>query len=1033
MNKVFKYILCFLFIIVVSLNLIKIKANATITMTEGVAVRTSGDNGLKFQATVSESINGATYGMVFIRGIVNDFTVETAGVTIGEVNSLNSNNKFCVTMIKFPSSYYAQNISVRAYIKVGNEYTYSNNIVTCNLYEKAVKVSLSSSYVESELIEEIINNTYVRFMAFTGMNTALHSQMASDFINDFNTYSDLTISIEKFFGNTYGKVTSSTLYAFFNTSSYASKWKWMFNYINEVRVENEKETLNENSYYVYFRADIHCFINLCDPADINNYGVDFRNRDDYRYYLSGKAPYQLPTLELEGYSFYGWNYDSSYNRESVSSATSLSPVYAQFISGETDLTVNVTLDLNGGLLNAADIESNPSITTNITKYGNNYSSTAAVQYISPVINELVDGGSYALYHEKLVLKYIEDINAYEIIGYYKSGSYADYSDATHVLAKKSSLDFDADETFVGKYITTTPSLTTEGDVDVILNIYENSAFTTFSKDLTTETILPIPFKDGYIFKGWYENDLFIGNSVDKFPGYHNNPGDITYYAKWNVDDSDDSTHEHIFIDGECECGAIDPDYVLPDELTLEQHANIALGYVSDVAGSNTVDTLLVEDSDVLFTYTSSNPSLYVINNNEGSGTVSKVYQTHKKQTITVSVTASSNGETITKSKVVTISPVLYNDMSDNPIGTYFVGNTAYTYTQYNSRYKTNKTFFSDDAKETLDMVYYAFLVPNSDGSVTFSNSAYIKYVTELKANDVRVLVSLNGATSDEQINFYNITENEELLSKFIKNICDVVEQYNFDGVDIDWEQNSTYPIRSAYFSKLVIGLYNELASRQDEGGTPYMLTAALPGTSWGTSTDRFDYTVLNQYLDFINVMTYGMYNSSITSHVSPLYKPSYAVAYGFSLDYAVSRFESLGFPASKLILGCAGYGTHFTINADIDDTAKYVGLGLEATLSNAGVTGAYNSGTIYSHGIDILKSTGGYEEVHAYNTSGKFVGSYLINKTTKSFVTYDSNFSLSEKYKYVLQTKGLGLMCWSYTQDTNDTVINGIINAKNNN
>ena len=56
----------------------------------------------------------------------------------------------------------------------------------------------------------------------------------------------------------------------------------MFNYINEVRIENEKDKLNENSYYAYFRADIHCFINLCDPADINNYGVDFRNRDDYR-------------------------------------------------------------------------------------------------------------------------------------------------------------------------------------------------------------------------------------------------------------------------------------------------------------------------------------------------------------------------------------------------------------------------------------------------------------------------------------------------------------------------------------------------------------------------------------------------------------------------------------------------------------------------------------------------------------------------------------------------------------------------------
>lgn len=98
-NKVFKYILCFLFVIVVCFNLIRVKASTTITMTEGVSARTSGDNGLKFQATVSEAVDGATYGMVFIRGIVSDFVVNTSGVTIGEVPSVDSNNRFCVPMI----------------------------------------------------------------------------------------------------------------------------------------------------------------------------------------------------------------------------------------------------------------------------------------------------------------------------------------------------------------------------------------------------------------------------------------------------------------------------------------------------------------------------------------------------------------------------------------------------------------------------------------------------------------------------------------------------------------------------------------------------------------------------------------------------------------------------------------------------------------------------------------------------------------------------------------------------------------------
>ena len=1032
MNKVFKYILCFLFVVVVCCNLISVKASTTVTMTEGVSVRTSGDNGLKFQATVSDVVDGASYGMLFVRGIYTDFDKNTSGVVSAEVTSLNAGNEFCVTMVKFPSSYYGQNISVRAYVRVGDSYTYSNNIVTCNLYEKAVKIKSLSNYVESELIEEIVNNTYIKFMVYTGINTSLHSNMVESFLEDFNTYNNLGISSNQFFAYTYGRVTSSSLYAFFNTSTYASKWKWMFNYINEVRAENGKTALNETINYAYFRADIHCFINLCDPADINNYGVDFRNRDDYRYYFSGKAPYQLPVIEQEGYSFVGWNYDNTFNKDTVSYATSLSPLYAQFKGDESNVEVNVNLELNGGLLTSSNVYNDPYLTTTITKYGNNYAGTATLQYLSPVENNLVDGISYALYHEKLILKYIEGINAYEIIGYYKSGSYADLSEATHVLAKSGTLDFTASSSLIGKYIIASEKLITEGDVNVTLYIHNSSDFTTYNKNLIEETILPIPYKEGYNFGGWYDNSSFTGSSIDSFPGYSNNPGDITYYAKW-VDETGEIPHEHDFVEGKCECGEVDPDYVAPDEFSLEYLAGVALGYISDTATSNTVDTLLTEEDGVTYKYTSSNSSLYIINSSEGSASVSKVYQTHKNQNVTVSVTASYNGETITKSKTITISPVLYNDMSDNPIGTYFVGDTAYTYTKYNSRYQTNQTFFSDEAKETLDLVYYAFASPNSDGTLTLDSTSYVKYVTALKENDVRVLVSLNGATTTEQINFYNITNDDTLLNTFINNICDLVEQYNFDGVDIDWEYNTSYPIRSAYYTKLVTGLYNELANRQDNGGTPYMLTAALPASSWGTSTDRFDYTVLNTYLDHINVMSYGMYNSSITSHVSPLYTSSYAYAYGFSMDYAVNRFVSLGFPASKLILGCAGYGTHFTITGDIDETAKYVGLGVTATLSNAGVTGAHNSGTIYSHGIDTLKATGSYDEIHAYNSSGKFVGSYLLNKTTKSFVTYDSFFSLSVKYDYVTKIKGLGLMCWSYTQDTNDTVINGIINAKNNN
>ena len=39
----------------------------------------------------------------------------------------------------------------------------------------------------------------------------------------------------------------------------------------------------------------------------------------------------------------------------------------------------------------------------------------------------------------------------------------------------------------------------------------------------------------------------------------------------------------------------------------------------------------------------------------------------------------------------------------------------------------------------------------------------------------------------------------------------------------------------------------KLDEAQEKGGSPYLLTAAIPATSWGTAVDRFDFKTLNQY------------------------------------------------------------------------------------------------------------------------------------------------------------------------------------------
>lgn len=75
--------------------------------------------------------------------------------------------------------------------------------------------------------------------------------------------------------------------------------------------------------------------------------------------------------------------------------------------------------------------------------------------------------------------------------------------------------------------------------------------------------------------------------------------------------------------------------------------------------------------------------------------------------------------------------------------------------------------------------------------------------------------------------------------------------------------------------------------------------------------------------------------------------------------------------------------------------------------------------------IETAKSTGKFQEYFEYNDNNQLVGSYLYNKTDGLFITYDSVEVLEAKYNYAI-ANDMGIMCWAYTQDTNDSYVNTI-------
>lgn len=460
--------------------------------------------------------------------------------------------------------------------------------------------------------------------------------------------------------------------------------------------------------------------------------------------------------------------------------------------------------------------------------------------------------------------------------------------------------------------------------------------------------------------------------------------------------------------------------------------NNILNCVSDIATSDTVDTLILENKDASFKWSSSNKNLYVINGEVA--TINKAYQTHQTQTVTVTVTITyKSGGTATKSKQITVDPVLFDTMPSTPVATYFQSGATSTYKSYSERYKKENTLFSNKAKEVLDIVYYAFATPKSNGTISIENISYFNEVIKLRQEGIRVVLSINGVGADTYNAFNTITKDANLISEFVKNTMDLVDANYLDGVDLDWESvDSNRKVNATQMNNLAKAFRQEMNNRQAKNGTPYLLTAAIPGTSWGAGSDRFDLKTLNSYLDYVNMMSYDVNRTDKTTHLSPAYISSNDGGYGFGIEYGTTLFTNAGLSKSKIIVGSAGYGKAYKVTGTVSSTSKYPGLGVSGTITQiSGVTGSFASGTLFGNAIDTLLKNSAYVKYIEYNSKNQIAGSYLYNATNKIFVSYESEEVILAKYQFAKQYTGMGIMCWAYTEDTSDRYINTIYDALN--
>jgi chitinase len=184
--------------------------------------------------------------------------------------------------------------------------------------------------------------------------------------------------------------------------------------------------------------------------------------------------------------------------------------------------------------------------------------------------------------------------------------------------------------------------------------------------------------------------------------------------------------------------------------------------------------------------------------------------------------------------------------------------------------------------DKLTHINYAFLIPTGTGGYNpIEDPGKLQaLVTAAHAKGVKVIISVGGGGGD--VGFRTTAVNATYRAAFVTNMTNFCNQYNLDGVDLDWE----YPNAGAQAQGFVT-LMQQLATAFHAQGK--LVTAAVIG-DYGD--DSF-LSTLFPIADFLNIMAY---DDNDFQH------STYALAVQ-CMNYWLGR----GLPKEKAILGVPFY------------------------------------------------------------------------------------------------------------------------------
>lgn len=273
---------------------------------------------------------------------------------------------------------------------------------------------------------------------------------------------------------------------------------------------------------------------------------------------------------------------------------------------------------------------------------------------------------------------------------------------------------------------------------------------------------------------------------------------------------------------------------------------------------------------------------------------------------------------------------------------------------------------------------------------------------------VKVLPAIGGW--NDSSHFPGIAADSLKRQTFVTACINLIDTYNFDGIDLDWEYpgyapHGGTPADKENFTLLLQDLRQAMDEHSLQTGNDYLLTSCFGVTI--SHMQHIDWENILPLIDKVNLMTYDFHGSwdPESNHHTPLYAaavgdPDWCLHGAFTLIN-----QTYGVPPEKINLGVAFYG-----KALANCTQLY------------GPHTGYDGSTFWQdEGQPLYYNIMLKMDMFTRYWDDQVKCPYLLGNTINTFVTYDDPVSIGYKAQYVMDNDIGGVIIWEITGDYIET------------